>query len=61
MVLSGYASQASSSPGARVLLSYAHIATGLLFALLFLSHLAATFQRRRPASRRATGTRPDAA
>lgn len=61
MVLSGYALQASSSPVARAFLSYAHLATGLLFALLFLSHLAATFQRRRPASRRAMATRPDAA
>jgi hypothetical protein len=52
MVLSGYALQVSSSPGTRGFLSYAHLATGLLFALLFLSHLAATLPRRRSTSRR---------
>jgi hypothetical protein len=58
MVLSGYGLQTASSPGARGVLSYAHLATGLLFALLFLSHLASTLQRRRAASRRATDPMP---
>jgi hypothetical protein len=51
MVVSGYALQIASSPGMRSFLSYAHLATGLVFALLFVAHLAATLPRRRAAAR----------
>jgi hypothetical protein len=52
MVLSGYALQAASSSDARTLLSYLHLASGILFSLLFLLHLAGTRARRRAAAGR---------
>ena len=52
MILSGYALQVVSSPAVRVVFSSLHLATGILFASLFLAHLAATNSRRRAAARR---------
>lgn len=52
MVLSGYALQAIASSNGRTLLSDLHLASGVLFALLFALHLAGTRARRRAAAGR---------
>ena len=55
MVVTGYGLQVSSSPGARAVFSWLHLATGLLFAALFLVHLAGTRARRRLTPARTPG------
>jgi len=54
MVLSGYLLQVVTSPGPRRFVSLLHLVSGLLFALLFVSHLVATAARRRGAAARRT-------
>jgi len=49
MVASGYLLQVSTSQEWRRILGWAHLATGLLFALLFGAHLVAAAMRRRGA------------
>jgi len=50
MVLSGYLLQVVTEPAGRRVLSVLHLVSGLLFALLFVSHLVATAARRRTAA-----------
>ncbi|HYV19031.1 MAG TPA: hypothetical protein VFC25_08380 [Verrucomicrobiae bacterium] len=52
MVLSGYLLQVVTSPAPRRFVSLLHLVSGLLFALLFVSHLLATAARRRAAAAR---------
>jgi len=52
MVGSGYALQIVTAPAGRRALALLHLASGLLFALLFVGHLLATAARRRTASGR---------
>ena len=52
MIASGYALQIVTSPAGRRALSLLHLASGLLFAMLFVGHLVATAARRRAASSR---------
>jgi hypothetical protein len=47
MVLSGYLLQVVTAPAGRRILALLHLVSGLLFALLFVGHLAATAARRR--------------
>ncbi|HET8946984.1 MAG TPA: hypothetical protein VFQ07_08370 [Candidatus Polarisedimenticolia bacterium] len=59
MVLSGYLLQVVTAPAGRRFLGLLHLVSGLLFALLFVSHLVATAARRRAAaSRRAVVADP---
>jgi hypothetical protein len=50
MVLSGYLLQVVTQPAGRRFLALLHLVSGLLFALLFVSHLVATAARRRAAT-----------
>jgi len=52
MVLSGYLLQVVTAPAPRGFVSLLHLVSGLLFALLFVSHLVATAARRRAAAAR---------
>jgi|KBSSwiStaDraftv2_1062776.scaffolds.fasta_scaffold49445_4 hypothetical protein len=52
MVLSGSLLQVVTAPAPRGFVSLLHLVSGLLFALLFVSHLVATAARRRAAAAR---------